>query len=212
MYFSFQETGGMRRSFKLIVDTHKLGDSSATSMQAISLENQFGNKHLPHVYGADNVPSSPSETESRMRILKDSSKDFLAPYNPTVETKSAVPTSSENEIANSAENEIVPQTNVLRTKLVGPPASSESLSFANHSVLLAAMGSVILFLALVSIYLLMRPVRKQVPVVVSPVDKQVLIQTEILPHHTALEPASVHRSSASASDQSIADQRSTLHV
>lgn len=71
----------MRRSYKLIVDTHKLGDSTATGMQAIALETPFS-KSLPHIYGDDALPASMGENDSRMRILKDSSKDFLTPYNP----------------------------------------------------------------------------------------------------------------------------------
>ncbi|XP_075154633.1 uncharacterized protein LOC142228170 isoform X2 [Haematobia irritans] len=207
-----KETGGMRRSFKLIVDTHKLGDSSATSMQAISMDSQFSNKHMPGVYGAENIPASPSETESRLRILKDSSKDFLAPYNPSVNTKVKSTSSSEKNSDDSEENE-VHRDSVFRTKLVGAPTSSESLGFASQSVIMAAVGAVILSLILMAMYLIMRPVRKQVPVVVCPIDKQILIQTEILPHQTSLAPAPVHQSSPSeTTKQTVPDQRSTLHV
>uniref|UniRef100_A0A1I8PZA3 Transmembrane protein fend n=1 Tax=Stomoxys calcitrans TaxID=35570 RepID=A0A1I8PZA3_STOCA len=209
-----KETGGMRRSFKLIVDTHKLGDSSATSMQAISMESQFGNKHLPVVYGAENMPTSPSEAESRLRILKDSSKDFLTPYNPSANAKVKTTDSvnQQQRTIDAEENEVAPHDSVLRTKLVAAPTSSDSLSFASHSLIMAAIGAVIVAMALAALYLIMRPARKQVPQVVCPIDKQVLIHTEILPNQVALQPAPVHQSSPAATKPAVPDQRSTLHV
>ncbi|XP_067639096.1 uncharacterized protein [Eurosta solidaginis] len=88
-----KETGGMRRSYKLIVDTHKLSDSTVTGMQAITLETgNMANKvgMMPHLYGgAADIGANPGETDSRMRILKDSSKDFLSPYNPNANNAAA---------------------------------------------------------------------------------------------------------------------------
>ncbi|XP_073834588.1 uncharacterized protein isoform X2 [Musca autumnalis] len=211
-----KETGGMRRSFKLIVDTHKLGDSTATSMQAISMDSQFGGQHLPSIYGAENIPQSHSETESRLRILKDSSKDFLAPYNPDIPIKTKTSKNSNQEDgAGVAQNEITYHDSVLRTKLIGVPASVESLSFAQNSVIVALMGSSILFLVVVIMYLIMRPVRKQVPAVITPNDKQVLIQTEMRPHQRKTEPAPVHHHTSHvpvAASLSPADQSPALHV
>lgn len=212
----------MRRSFKLIVDTHKLGDSSATGMQAVALDSTFSNKNLPNIYGAESVPTSSGESDSRMRILKDSSKDFLTPYNPNVNTKTAsstsssTPTSTSSSSASSssttrstnklqslnvAENEIHYSRNVEHTKLIGLPPASETNSFLNQTMLFAVLGSTVLFLAIFVLYLLMRPTRKHISVM----DKQVLIQTEVLPSQLPLNPASVHQSSST-------DQRTTLHV
>ncbi|XP_065364906.1 transmembrane protein fend-like isoform X2 [Calliphora vicina] len=204
-----KETGGMRRSFKLIVDTHKLGDSSATGLQAIAMDSTFGSKNLPHIYGAESVPTSSGEADSRMRILKDSSKDFLTPYNPNVNTKTAsTQTSSSIKVKtpNPAENEVVPSLNVKRTKLVGLPAVSESsTSFLTQSMVFAVVGSIVLFFGIIILYLIMRPTRKQISVI----DKQMLIQTEVLPSQLPLNPASVH---SAAKSSALNDQRATLHV
>ncbi|KAM7349847.1 uncharacterized protein ACRADG_008616 isoform 2-T2 [Cochliomyia hominivorax] len=210
-----KETGGMRRSFKLIVDTHKLGDSSATGMQAIAMESTFGTKNLPQIYGSESVPSSSGETDSRMRILKDSSKDFLTPYNPNAKTKSASnnqPSSStiksHVKTPNTMENELLPSLSVKRTKLIGLPAVTESSnSFLTQSMVFAVVGSIVLFFGIIVLYLIMRPTRKQVSVL----DKQVLIQTEVLPNKSHLNPASAAQSSVKTTTP-LTDQRTTLHV
>ena len=212
----------MRRSFKLIVDTHKLGDSTATGMQAIAMDTTaFDSKNLPHLYGADSIPASSAETDSRMRILKDSSKDFLTPYNPNVNTKldststsskAAKMTTNKINTANAHENEIVPSSSVTRTKLIGLPnaaaasAISDSSSFLTQSMVFAVMGSIVLFLGIIVLYLMMRPTRKQVTAAV--VDKQVLIQTEVLPSQLPLNPAS----NLSGDKTALNEQRHTLHV
>ncbi|KNC30516.1 Transmembrane protein fend [Lucilia cuprina] len=206
-----KETGGMRRSFKLIVDTHKLGDSSATGMQAIAMDSTFGSKNLPHIYGAESVPSTSGETDSRMRILKDSSKDFLTPYNPNVNTKTSSSTASSNvktpnaAAASADENEVIPSLSVKRTKLIGLPAVTESSSFLTQTMVFAVVGSIVLFLGIIILYLIMRPTRKQISVI----DKQVLIQTEVLPSKLPLNPASVQ---STATLSPLNDQRTTLHV
>ncbi|XP_037808388.1 uncharacterized protein LOC119601501 isoform X2 [Lucilia sericata] len=207
-----KETGGMRRSFKLIVDTHKLGDSSATGMQAIAMDSTFGSKTLPHIYGAESVPSTSGETDSRMRILKDSSKDFLTPYNPNVNTKTSSSTASSkvktpNAATTSAdENEVIPSLSVKRTKLIGLPAVTETeTSFLTQTMVFAVVGSIVLFLGIIILYLIMRPTRKQISVI----DKQVLIQTEVLPSKLPLNPASVQ---STATLSPLNDQRTTLHV
>lgn len=198
----------MRRSFKLIVDTHKLGDSSATGMQAIAMDSTFGSKNLPHIYGGDSVPTSSGEADSRMRILKDSSKDFLTPYNPNVNIKSASaqPSSSTAKSLNTAENEVIPSLSVKRTKLIGLPAVTETTtSFLTQSMVFAVVGSIVLFLGIIVLYLIMRPTRKQISVL----DKQVLIHTEVLPSQLPLNPASVE---SAAKSSPLNDQRTTLHV
>lgn len=206
----------MRRSFKLIVDTHKLGDSSATGMQAIAMDSTFGSKTLPQIYGSESVPTSSGETDSRMRILKDSSKDFLTPYNPNANTKSSSSSSASpatsatnNKIQiktpNAVENEVVPSLNIRRTKLVGLPVVSEPASFLTQTMVFAVVGSIVLFLGIVVLYLIMRPTRKHVSVM----DKQVLIQTEVLPSQLPLNPACAQ---SSAKTQPLNDQRTTLHV
>lgn len=202
----------MRRSFKLIVDTHKLGDSSATGMQAIAMDSAFSNKNLPNIYGAETVPTSSGESDSRMRILKDSSKDFLTPYNPNINTKTDSNPLSSSTVGthnvrslDDVENEITPTLNVKRTKLIGLPAVSGPTSFLTQSMVFAIVGSVVLFLGIVVFYLIMRPTRKQIPVI----DKQVLIQTEVLPSQSTLSPSSAHRSTKLSP---LNDQRATLHV
>ncbi|XP_058977510.1 uncharacterized protein LOC101890170 isoform X3 [Musca domestica] len=212
-----KETGGMRRSFKLIVDTHKLGDRSATSVQAISMDSQFDSQYLTPGYGDENIPPSPSETESRMRILKDSSKDFLAPYNPSIATKTKTWKNADQRMTvdDDVKDGLKYRDSVLRTKLVGAPASADSLSLAQNSVIVALMGSSILFMAVVIIFLMMRPARKQVPAVATANDKQVLIHTEIRPSPQKAQPAPVHRHTPSAlitTSLSPADQSPALHV
>ncbi|XP_061395295.1 uncharacterized protein LOC133330911 [Musca vetustissima] len=212
-----KETGGMRRSFKLIVDTHKLGDSSATSVQAITMDSSFSNQLLTSGYGAENIPSSPSEAESRLRILKDSSQDFLAPYNPNKPsiTKTSKNSNEETAHGDRVESGTKYQDSVLRTKLVGASASVDSMSFAQISVIVALMGSSILFVTVVIIYLIMRPARKHVPAVITPNDKQILINTDIRPSQRITVPAPVHRHTSDAlasASMTPADQSPALHV
>uniref|UniRef100_A0A1A9VLX4 Uncharacterized protein n=1 Tax=Glossina austeni TaxID=7395 RepID=A0A1A9VLX4_GLOAU len=211
-----KDTGGMRRSYKLIVDTHKLGDSTATGMQAIALETPFS-KSLPHIYADDALPASMGENDSRMRILKDSSKDFLTPYNPnaiidakpslatpttsattvaaagaTISTTSATITISTNdELKNlhSVENEVESGDTVISTKLIGVSNLVQTSSdFLSQSIVFAVVGSIVLFCGIVALYLLMPPIHKQVPVTICSIDHEVLIHNEIMPSQSPLNP------------------------
>ncbi|XP_054730692.1 uncharacterized protein LOC129239306 isoform X1 [Anastrepha obliqua] len=209
-----KETGGMRRSYKLIVDTHKLSDSTVTGMQAITLET--GNMAsregmMPHMYGAAgavDIGANSGETDSRMRILKDSSKDFLSPYNPNANvasTSSSSSTSSTGSTSSSTtpttsdatrsttiaqnqnqQEQSARHNSVLRTKLVGErPLSVDTVDFLTQSITFAVVGSVVLFVALLVLYMLVRPsARKHVPAGAIALDKEVLIHNELLPSQT----------------------------
>lgn len=110
---SSQETGGMRRSLKLIVDTSKLTGNSVVL-------------HQPNIDINQIVPSFPSTStndEDRRRILKDSSKDdFVSSYNPKIITKVVQhlldsPDASKDEFLNSVNPKIVEQyKNLLKEK------------------------------------------------------------------------------------------------
>uniref|UniRef100_A0A1A9WF76 Uncharacterized protein n=1 Tax=Glossina brevipalpis TaxID=37001 RepID=A0A1A9WF76_9MUSC len=253
-----KDTGGMRRSYKLIVDTHKLGDSTATGMQAIALETPFS-KSLPHIYGNDALPASMGENDSRMRILKDSSKDFLTPYNPNaiIDTKpsssssSATPTTSattttsskatatttttttssstttttttaintistKDELENSAENEVDSGDTVISTKLIGVSNLVQTSSdFLSQSIVFAVVGSIVLFCGIIALYLLMPPIHKQVPVTICSIDREVLIQNEIMPSQSPLNPpVSLCEQEGPLQTPKTTEQnnRSTLHV
>ncbi|XP_055389821.1 myosin-G heavy chain-like [Condylostylus longicornis] len=72
-----KETGGMRRSYKLIVDTRKLsGNGISSTVQPIDIEPSIKSSSIPEVYSTETLDSD-SES-SRMKILKDSSKDFIS--------------------------------------------------------------------------------------------------------------------------------------
>ncbi|KAL9873880.1 uncharacterized protein ACN427_012101 isoform 3-T3 [Glossina fuscipes fuscipes] len=248
-----KDTGGMRRSYKLIVDTHKLGDSTATGMQAIALETPFS-KSLPHIYGNDALPASMGENDSRMRILKDSSKDFLTPYNPnaiidtkpslatpttsattatatttttttttiagaTTSTTSAIITiSTKDELKNSysAEYEVESGDTVISTKLIGVSNLVQTSSdFLSQSIVLAVVGSIVLFCGIIALYLLMPPIHKQVPVTICSIDHEVLIHNEIMPSQSPLNPTvSLCEQEGSLQTPKTTEHknRSTLHV
>uniref|UniRef100_A0A1B0ASI6 Uncharacterized protein n=1 Tax=Glossina palpalis gambiensis TaxID=67801 RepID=A0A1B0ASI6_9MUSC len=248
-----RDTGGMRRSYKLIVDTHKLGDSTATGMQAIALETPFS-KSLPHIYGNDALPASMGENDSRMRILKDSSKDFLTPYNPnaiidtkpslatpttsatratatttttttttiagatTSTTSSIITISTKDELKNSysAEYEVESGDTVISTKLIGVSNLVQTSSdFLSQSIVLAVVGSIVLFCGIIALYLLMPPIHKQVPVTICSIDHEVLIHNEIMPSQSPLNPTvSLCEQEGSLQTPKTTEHknRSTLHV
>ncbi|XP_055913798.1 transmembrane protein fend-like isoform X2 [Eupeodes corollae] len=182
-----KETGGMRRSFKLIVDTHKLTDKSASSLQAIAIENA-GMKSLPNIFAQE---TSSGETDSRMRILKDSSKDFISTYNPSVNNVEKTPSSSQKTGSMSSsssssstsrsssyiENESstsVHMSTVLRTKLTSSTVPGViSADFLAQSIVFGVALAAVFFIGLFLLYVLTRPVRKDVPV-----DKVNLIHNE----------------------------------
>lgn len=176
----------MRRSFKLIVDTHKLSDSSATGIQAIAMET--GMKNIPDIFATEQASSA--ETESRMRILKDSSKDFLSPYNPNANVISnKISATSAPKLTSKASTTTTTtatrSSSVLRTKLTSDRTAHETAVFLNQSFLYATVGSLVLFFGLVFVYVLIRPTSvKSVPAGASAIDKEVLIQSELLPSQT----------------------------
>lgn len=143
----------MRRSYKLIVDTHTLGDSSATGMQAITLETPF-QRHLSHIYGAGTgVPTIGSggaelsngqsklvdnENDSRLRILKDSSSDFLAPYNPNVVIMSSTTTKTTTTTKTSTEKTTtIPEatSRSITTELQKKPKNTLTSNPAENEIL-----------------------------------------------------------------------------
>nr|XP_036221424.1 uncharacterized protein LOC106615770 isoform X2 [Bactrocera oleae] len=208
-----KETGGMRRSYKLIVDTHKLSDVTVVGMQAITLETgNMASKEgmMPHLYGADSavdIGGNSGETDSRMRILKDSSKDFLSPYNPNANvatassttsssTKSPVTTSAStkssatstltarrtDEIATPAEE----QNSVVRNRLVDErPLAQWVANFLDQHPACGKYGPFVLLVIVFVLYMYLRPrVRKHMEAVANAVDREVLIHKEMLPSQT----------------------------
>ncbi|XP_017475407.1 PREDICTED: uncharacterized protein LOC108365773 isoform X1 [Rhagoletis zephyria] len=198
-----KETGGMRRSYKLIVDTHKLSDSTVTGMQAITLETgNMASKEgmMPHLYGAagaTDIGANSGETDSRMRILKDSSKDFLSPYNPNANFASSSRSSSSSSTATTSSttsdatkpatttrsqtsNEQPAHHNsVLRVKL----ASERPADYLTANRVTAMIGSALLFIMMFMIYAVLRRKvgHKQAPAGARALDKEVLIHNELLP-------------------------------
>lgn len=203
----------MRRSYKLIVDTHKLSDVTVVGMQAITLETgNMASKEgmMPHLYGADSavdIGGNSGETDSRMRILKDSSKDFLSPYNPNANvatassttsssTKSPVTTSAStkssatstltarrtDEIATPAEE----QNSVVRNRLVDErPLAQWVANFLDQHPACGKYGPFVLLVIVFVLYMYLRPrVRKHMEAVVNAVDREVLIHKEMLPSQT----------------------------
>ncbi|XP_036221424.2 uncharacterized protein [Bactrocera oleae] len=208
-----KETGGMRRSYKLIVDTHKLSDVTVVGMQAITLETgNMASKEgmMPHLYGADSavdIGGNSGETDSRMRILKDSSKDFLSPYNPNANvaaassttsssTKSPVTTSAStkssatstltarrtDEIATPAEE----QNSVVRNRLVDErPLAQWVANILDQHPACGKYGPFVLLVIVFVLYMYLRPrVRKHMEAVANAVDREVLIHKEMLPSQT----------------------------
>ncbi|XP_055842378.1 transmembrane protein fend isoform X2 [Episyrphus balteatus] len=185
-----KETGGMRRSFKLIVDTHKLTDKSSSSMQAIAIENA-GMKSLPNIFAQE---TSSGETDSRMRILKDSSKDFISTYNPSANNVEKTPSSSQRSSSSSTSrsrlssssgisNDIIEResstpvhmSTVLRTKLTSSTVPGYfSADVLAQSIVFGIVLAAAFFVGLFVLYVLTRPVRKDVPV-----DKVNLIHNEV---------------------------------
>lgn len=182
-----KETGGMRRSFKLIVDTHKLTDKSSSSLQAIAMENS-GMKNLPNIFTQE---TSSGETDSRMRILKDSSKDFISSYNPSANNadktssssgtsqRTSSSSSSNSRTSNTIESELssttVHSSQVLRTKLTSSSVPGViSADFLAQSIVFGVVLAAAFFVGLFLLYVLTRPVRKDVPV-----DKVNLIRNEV---------------------------------
>lgn len=210
-----KETGGMRRSYKLIVDTQKLSDINVHGMQAITLETgNMASKEgmMPHLYGADSavdIGGNSGETDSRMRILKDSSKDFLSPYNPNANVATASSTSSStisskapvtssattklsstststahrtDDVAAPAEGE----NSVLRNRLVDErPLAQWVANFLEQHPACGKYGPLVLLVIVVVLYVYLRPrVRKHMEAVANAVDREVLIHKEMLPSQT----------------------------
>ena len=204
----------MRRSYKLIVDTHKLSETLASGMQAIALDT--GSKNFQNIYDNDisataASSASSAETDSRMRILKDSSKDFLTPYNPDAEAKSSI-----SKESTSTPKVIVRGNSLLRSTLThaNPSVMSESLQYLSQSIVLAVMGALFLFLVLlVLLFIFTRSSRKQVTDAKS-IDKEVLIHTELLPEQTEALAKNVTASAvASATGTAVATAADrALHV
>ena len=202
----------MRRSYKLIVDTHKLSETLASGMQAIALDTEsknFHNIYSNEISATAASSSSSAETDSRMRILKDSSKDFLTPYNPNAGSSKEA-----NSESTSRPKVIVKGNSLLHMTLTksNPSSSvmSESLQYLSQSIVLAVMGAFFVFLVvLVLVFIFTRATRKQLPEV-SPIsiDKEVLIQRELLPEHTAPMKSAEVQSSAKTENVSTA----ALHV
>ncbi|XP_039962175.1 uncharacterized protein LOC120775870 isoform X2 [Bactrocera tryoni] len=208
-----KETGGMRRSYKLIVDTQKLSDINVHGMQAITLETgNMASKEgmMPHLYGADSavdIGGNSGETDSRMRILKDSSKDFLSPYNPNANVATASSTTSSSfkapvttsattkssatstvtarrtdGVAAPAEDE----NSVLRNRLVDErPLAQWVANFLDQHPACGKYGPLVLLVIVVILYVYLRPrVRKHMEAVANAVDREVLIHKEMLPSQT----------------------------
>ncbi|XP_037936585.1 uncharacterized protein LOC119670410 [Teleopsis dalmanni] len=225
-----KETGGMRRSYKLIVDTHKLSDSIATGMQEITLSNGI-TKTLPNIYS--NELSNSAETDSRMRILKDSSKDFLTPYNPnanvantkdntnnvdnSISSSSSTTDKSSSNInsnsINAKKDNTLHMNSVLRTKLIAPMVPAKPTDFLTQSMVFAVVGAVVVFFGLLTLYALTRPARKDVPAGASAIDKEVLIHSELLPSQTtAAKQQGAHTVISAAALTTVAADTRTLHV
>uniref|UniRef100_W8B071 Transmembrane protein fend n=2 Tax=Tephritidae TaxID=7211 RepID=W8B071_CERCA len=138
-----KETGGMRRSYKLIVDTHKLSDSTVTGMQAITLETgNMASKEgmMPHLYGsasAMDIGANSGEADSRMRILKDSSKDFLSPYNPDNElakksnSDSSTSSSSSSTVTTTITTSTSSTTSSTQRSAEEKPEEEEAVELSN---------------------------------------------------------------------------------
>lgn len=126
---SLQETGGMRRSLKLIVDTSKLIGNSVILHQPNIELNQIGSS----------FPSTSTNDEDRRRILKDSSKDdFSSSYNPKIIQK-----------YNKNQREEVHVNEIHRSKLTTTTTTLLSMEFTSETVILAMVGAFILFLIVV---------------------------------------------------------------
>ncbi|XP_011187528.2 uncharacterized protein LOC105215360 isoform X1 [Zeugodacus cucurbitae] len=217
-----KETGGMRRSYKLIVDTHKLSDSTVTGMQAITLETgNMASKEgmMPHLYGADSavdIGGNSGETDSRMRILKDSSKDFLSPYNPnanvatassSTSTKAAESTTANTKSANTRRTEedaarAAEENSVVRNRLVDErPLAEWVAKFLEQHPACGQYGPLVLIVILIVLYMYLRPrVRKHLEAATSAVDREVLIHKEMLPSQT---PQALRMSAALAASSDV---------
>lgn len=126
---SSQETGGMRRSLKLIVDTSKLIGNSVILHQPNIDINQI----------ASSFPSTSTNDEDRRRILKDSSKDdFSSSYNPKIIQK-----------YNKNEGEEVRVNEIHRSRLTTTTSTLLSMEFTSETIILAMVGAFILFLIVV---------------------------------------------------------------
>lgn len=205
----------MRRSYKLIVDTHKLSDSTVTGMQAITLETgNMASKEgmMPHLYGADNavdIGGNSGETDSRMRILKDSSKDFLSPYNPnanvatassttssstssklstsnSVTTKSTATSTTTARRANEDAATTEDQDSVVRNRIVDErPLAQWIAKFLKQHPACGKYGPLVLVVIVLVLYMYLRPrVRKHIEAITNAVDREVLIHKEMLPSQT----------------------------
>ncbi|KAL5277976.1 hypothetical protein ACFFRR_002922 [Megaselia abdita] len=124
-----KETGGMRRSLKLIVDTSKLIGNSVILHQPNIDINQI----------ASSFPSTSTNDEDRRRILKDSSKDdFSSSYNPKIIQK-----------YNKNQQEDVRVNEIHRSRLTTTTSTLLSMEFTSETVVLAMVGAFILFLIVV---------------------------------------------------------------
>uniref|UniRef100_T1GP29 Uncharacterized protein n=1 Tax=Megaselia scalaris TaxID=36166 RepID=T1GP29_MEGSC len=95
IFKSTEKTGGMRKSIKLIVDTSQLNEVSNSMEPVLGLDAVL--KNFQGYFSTEVATSDAHESaESRMKILKDSSKDFESTYNPAAGTAHSTTTTTTN--------------------------------------------------------------------------------------------------------------------
>lgn len=93
----------MRKSIKLIVDTSQLNEVSNSMEPVLGLDAVL--KNFQGYFSTEVATSDAHESaESRMKILKDSSKDFESTYNPAAGTAHSTTTTTTNDNDESGNN------------------------------------------------------------------------------------------------------------
>ena len=153
----------MRKSIKLMVDTSQLNEASNAMEPVLGIDAVLKNFQ---VYFSTEVATSDAHdsAESRMKILKDSSKDFVSTYNPAISTSTSNDDSSaaddddvdeedsseENDVAFGGEQtETIDLGAVLRNKIKHEITMWQYNEFLTYSIIFAAVVGLIVLITLV---------------------------------------------------------------
>lgn len=160
----------MRKSIKLIVDTSQLNEVSNSMEPVFGLDAVL--KNFQGYFSTEVATSDASESaESRMKILKDSSKDFVSTYNPAATTtddndESGSSSSSNNSDADDADEvdeddsseendnafgqtETIDLSAVLRNRIQSQISMWKYNEFLTYSIIFAIVVALIVIITLV---------------------------------------------------------------
>ncbi|KAL5277974.1 hypothetical protein ACFFRR_002921 [Megaselia abdita] len=159
-----KKTGGMRKSIKLIVDTSQLNEVSNSMEPVLGLDAVL--KNFQGYFSTEVAASDASESaESRMKILKDSSKDFVSTYNPAATTTDdndesgsdaddaddvdEDDSSEENDNAFGGQTETIDLSAVLRNRIQSQISMWKYNEFLTYSIIFAIVVALIVLITLV---------------------------------------------------------------